>query len=143
MLMTKYLQQGGREFHTFITLSAKKFLRAVFVVCVQSTKQFSYDAPTESAIPFHAGSPLVTLNLAQLDSKPQRHQGSSRLSSLCTKFGDSGFHHFWLIMRNDRQTDRQTTTGSWINNLLFIYMPNCNNRYTCLGETFLVTRCCQ
>jgi len=24
---------GGREFHTFITLSAKKFLRAVFVVC--------------------------------------------------------------------------------------------------------------
>jgi len=24
---------GGREFHTFITLSAKKFLRAIFVVC--------------------------------------------------------------------------------------------------------------
>jgi len=24
----------GREFHTFITLSAKKFLRTVFVVCV-------------------------------------------------------------------------------------------------------------
>ena len=24
---------GGRELHTFITLSVKKFLRAVFVVC--------------------------------------------------------------------------------------------------------------
>jgi len=23
----------GREFHTFVTLSAKKYLRAVFVVC--------------------------------------------------------------------------------------------------------------
>ena len=33
MLTTKKSTTGGREFHTFITLSAKKFLRAVFVVC--------------------------------------------------------------------------------------------------------------